>query len=148
MIQVLEPPAAAQLQGIVNSMEEAWNRHDLKAYAALFEEDADFVNVVGMHWKGRGEIEAAHIRLHETIFRDTAIRALNFGVRMLTAEIALCHVTWEMKGAHSLENLPMQQVRRGVMSLILRPAPKSEHGWLIANLHNTEVVNISMSDLK
>jgi hypothetical protein len=32
---------------------EAWNRHDAPAYAALFSEDGDVVNVVGWWWKGR-----------------------------------------------------------------------------------------------
>src|SRR6188508_1006753 len=36
----------------------AWNRHDAKAYADLFTEDADVVNVVGWWWKGRAEIES------------------------------------------------------------------------------------------
>src|SRR3546814_21022986 len=36
---------------------DAWNRHDAKAYAALFTQDGDVVNIVGWWWKGRDEIE-------------------------------------------------------------------------------------------
>ena len=31
--------------------QEAWNRHDARAYAALFTDDGDVVNVVGWWWK-------------------------------------------------------------------------------------------------
>ena len=33
---------------IVHGFAEAWNRRDAAALAALFAEDADFVNVVGL----------------------------------------------------------------------------------------------------
>jgi len=34
----------------------------MKAFAQLFSDDAQFVNVVGMWWKNRSEIEAAPCR--------------------------------------------------------------------------------------
>jgi len=35
---------------------DTWNRHDAKAYAALFTQDGDVVNVVGWWWRGRGSV--------------------------------------------------------------------------------------------
>jgi uncharacterized protein (TIGR02246 family) len=147
MIQVLELPATVQIAGLIDALRDSWNRHDMKAYAALFEEGADFVNVVGMHWNGRAEIEAVHIRLHETIFRNTSLSDVKSTIRLLTPEIALVHVAWEMHGAEGLENWQVPEVRHGHMSLVLIANPKAEHGWLITALHNTEVVPVSMSDL-
>ena len=43
----------AVVSAVVTTVVDAWNRHDMKAYSALFTEDADFVNVVGMHFRGR-----------------------------------------------------------------------------------------------
>jgi uncharacterized protein (TIGR02246 family) len=38
----------AEIRNLVQTrQQEAWNRHDAKAYAALFTEDGDLVNVVG-----------------------------------------------------------------------------------------------------
>ena len=31
---------------------ETWNAHDMKAFAELFRDDAEFVNVYGMWWTG------------------------------------------------------------------------------------------------
>ena len=53
---------------------ESWNRHDTQAMAALFTPDADFVNVLGMHFKGVNEIEAVHDELHRTRFRHTRVQ--------------------------------------------------------------------------
>src|SRR5436190_22282030 len=47
----------ADIRNLQNQQADAWNRHDAKAYASLFKEDGDCVNVVGWWWKGRAEIE-------------------------------------------------------------------------------------------
>src|ERR1700745_3587203 len=47
----------AAIRNVEKQQGEAWNRHDAKAYAALFTENGDCVNVVGWWWKGRAEIE-------------------------------------------------------------------------------------------
>ncbi|WP_245521431.1 SgcJ/EcaC family oxidoreductase, partial [Mesorhizobium sp. M3A.F.Ca.ET.175.01.1.1] len=52
---------------------DAWNRHDMGDLAALFSEDANFVNVVGVWWKSRSEIEGAHRATHETMFRESRL---------------------------------------------------------------------------
>jgi uncharacterized protein (TIGR02246 family) len=147
MIQELENSTQIQIESIAAALAETWNRHDMAAYAALFCEDADFVNVVGMHWRGRKEIEACHVRLHETIFRETKVRCVDWSFRMLREDVALAHVSCQMIGAKGLENWKVPEVRRTEMSLVLVPSVRSEHGWLIAALHNTEVVPVSMSQL-
>jgi uncharacterized protein (TIGR02246 family) len=63
--------ATASVKSVVASLAESWNRHDMAAFAAAFCDDADFVNVIGMHWQGRQEIEAKHAQTHRTIFRNS-----------------------------------------------------------------------------
>ena len=43
----------AEIRQLQARQEDAWNRHDAAAYAALFTEDGDVVNVVGWWWRGR-----------------------------------------------------------------------------------------------
>lgn len=148
MTQVLDKQdTKTQIAELIDTMRESWNRHDMKTYASLFEDQADFINVVGMHWKGRAEIEAAHVKLHDTIFRGTSLSEANVSFRFLAPDLPLVHVTWTMLGAEGLENWKARDVRHGQMSLVLRPNPTAKHGWLITALHNTEVVPVSMSDL-
>jgi uncharacterized protein (TIGR02246 family) len=47
-----------QPEDIVVSFVDAWNRRDPDALAALFDDDAEFVNVTGLWWHTRDEIEA------------------------------------------------------------------------------------------
>ena len=55
-------------------------------------EDADFVNVIGMHWRGRPEIEARHADVHRTIFRNSKLRMLEQSLRPLGPGIVLAHI--------------------------------------------------------
>jgi len=48
----------SEIRAVQARQAEAWNRHDATAYADLFEEDGDVVNVVGWWWAGRAEIES------------------------------------------------------------------------------------------
>jgi uncharacterized protein (TIGR02246 family) len=43
---------------VLASFDEAFNRHDADAVAALFTDDAEFINVAGMWWRGNAEIKA------------------------------------------------------------------------------------------
>ena len=42
------------IAALVGEVEQAWNTHDMSRFAACFAEDADFVNVRGWWWRGRG----------------------------------------------------------------------------------------------
>lgn len=63
--------------------EAAWNSHDMKALGGLFREDAEFINVVGMHWRGRADIVAAHAAFHETMFKDCLLKTDAIALRPL-----------------------------------------------------------------
>ncbi len=76
--------ATAGVKSVVASLAENWNRHDMTAFAAAFTENADFVNVIGMHWQGRPEIESKHTATHRTIFRNSTLQIVESTVRFLT----------------------------------------------------------------
>ena len=52
------------------SFETAWNTHDMKSLATLFRKDAEFINIVVMHWHGCKDIVAALTVFYETIFKN------------------------------------------------------------------------------
>lgn len=56
-----------QVRSVVESFAGTWNRHDMEALAGLFTEDAQFVNAVGLWWRGRDEIRDAHVFTHRTL---------------------------------------------------------------------------------
>jgi uncharacterized protein (TIGR02246 family) len=48
------------IQGILQQIETAWNRYDGASLAAVFTEDANFIQIFGGQLDGRAAIEAAH----------------------------------------------------------------------------------------
>jgi len=134
-------PTATGVDTVVSAVVEAWNRHDMKAYSAQFTEDADFVNVVGMHFRGRPQIEAVHVDLHRTIFRNSNLRAVSTTVSRVNDQVALAHVAWEMTGAEGLPGWNVPELRKGMMSLVL---VRSGDRWLITAAHNTDAVPLEL----
>ena len=114
---------------------EAWNRHDAKAYAALFTEDGDCVNVVGWWWKGRVEIEKKLTAAYAFVFRESVLTITDVDVRFPTPEMAIAHVRWSMVGAKTPPNYPKAQ--QGIQTQTLL---KSNGKWLIAAFQNTNAI--------
>jgi uncharacterized protein (TIGR02246 family) len=132
---------------VVNGFAEAWNRHDMNAFGSLFTPDADFVNVLGTHWKGRETIQLNHAFLHGAIPADSAgvtpprsaygiFKTSNttqkkIDVRLLRKDVAVAHVQSELQG-----DARTKDTRRTLMVMILT---KENGRWLIAVAQNTEI---------
>jgi uncharacterized protein (TIGR02246 family) len=133
--------AESKIEAVLANLQESWNRHDMAAFAAQFSQDADFVNVLGMHLRGRPAIEAQHVAIHQTIFRNSQLRTLGQTVRFLTPQVAVAHVDWEMTGHDTshMKDWNPAEVRKGVLTAVLVP---EDNTWRITALHNTDSVPI------
>jgi len=125
--------AIRELVGV--RQQQAWNQHDAHAYAELFAENADVVNVVAWWWKGRSEIESNLTRMFANIFRESTLTLRQVDVRFLTTRVAIAHARWTMTGAHMLPGLP--EPHEGLQTLTME---KRNGKWLIAAFHNTNYV--------
>ena len=59
---------------ILTRWQDAWNRHDMHAYASLYHDDGVWVLWTGGVWSGRQAIEEGHAEVHKTIFRNSIQR--------------------------------------------------------------------------
>ena len=132
---------------VVNEFAGTWNRHDMNAFGALFTSDADLVNVVGTHWKGRESIQlntaflhgaipadSAGVTLPKTaygIFKTSNVSHKQVDVRFLRKDVAVVHVQNEMQG-----DARTQDPRRTLLLMILT---KENGRWLFAVAQNTEI---------
>jgi uncharacterized protein (TIGR02246 family) len=134
----------AAIGSTLTGFTESWNRHDTQAMATLFTPDADFVNVLGMHFKGANEIEAVHDELHRTRFRHTRVRQLRHEIQFLSDEIAIAHVLWEMTGDKTMARANDDGVRRGVITHVLVRTGKGPDGevWRFRVTQNTDVLRM------
>jgi len=124
----------AAIRQVETGLQDAWNHHDMKAWASLFTEDADFVNVAGWWWKGRAEIEKKHTASHTYIFHDSTLTIDEVHTRFLTPEIAVVHVSWTLVG-HKNPDGSAGQPRKGIFTQVLQ---KQNGEWLIAAAQNTD----------
>ena len=138
------PPleAKAKIAATLAVLEESWNRHDMIVYAAQFTPDADFVNVLGMLQRGRPAIEAQHVAIHKTFFRNSRIQTLDQSIRFLTPEVAVAHVTWQMTGHETpqVNEWHLPAIRKGILTAVLVSQGEL---WRIAALHNTDSVPVA-----
>jgi uncharacterized protein (TIGR02246 family) len=63
-----------QISAIVARWEEAWNRHDMRAFASEFDKDGIWILWTGEVWTGRDAIENGHAAVHKTVFRNSIQR--------------------------------------------------------------------------
>jgi uncharacterized protein (TIGR02246 family) len=125
----------AGIRSIETRQQEAWNRHDPKAYASLFTENGDCVNVVGWWWKGRAEIERKLTEAHAFVFRDSVLTINEVDVRFVSPEFAVVHVRWTMVGARTPTGIPVPQ--QGIQTQLVQ---KQSGRWLIASFQNTNAM--------
>jgi uncharacterized protein (TIGR02246 family) len=126
---------------VVHAFAECWNRHDMNAFAALFAPDAEFVNVVGLWWKGRDEIRKAHEFAHATMFWNSRLTVTEVAVRFPAADLAIARARWVLEG-HLAPDGSALPTRTGVLLNLLA---RSAAGWHIVDSQNTDIVEGALS---
>lgn len=115
----------------------AWNARDADGIAALFDEDAEFVNVVGLWWHDREAIRRAHAYGLERIFNRSTLRVQSVRVRHLGHDAAVVHARMSLTGQAEVEGVADPGTRMNVFSFVVHRVPG---GWSCASAHNTDVV--------
>jgi uncharacterized protein (TIGR02246 family) len=123
------------VDAVVHGFEDAWNRHDMDAFAMLFATDADFVNVIGMRWVGRDAIKQHHAASHATIFKTSTLKIGDTTVRFLKADVATARSVWTLSGITS-ETGQLAPTRTGILTHVLE---RIDGHWLIVLTQNTDI---------
>ena len=117
---------------------EAWNKYDAKGIAALFVEDADFVNVTGKWWDNKTDIWKVHDFGLRIIFQHSKAEVLEVKTKKINDEVAVVHCRFKISG--QTRNKDEKEVGdRETMFLFV--AQKQENGeWLSVSAQNTDIV--------
>ena len=127
-----QPADEKAIRGVIDSFMDAWNHHDAKAWTAVFTDDADFTNVVGVSASGRSEIEQFHANVFATIFKDSHQKYTGIKIRFVRPDVAAVDVHWEMTGSTSPAGDPIP-LRQGLLNFTMT---KSHDKWQIVVMHN------------
>jgi uncharacterized protein (TIGR02246 family) len=113
-----------------------WNSHDMNAMGQLLTADADFVNVIGMHMKGRPAIVARHKEVHQTQFKNSVWVTHSVEAQLLAPGFGLVHVNWGISGDLNADG-SARKPRDGVFSWLL--VKQADGTWLIRSVQNTNI---------
>ncbi len=122
------------IRTVMDRFVDAWNRHDAKAFAAVFAEDADFTNWRGDGASGRSKIEEFHAPMFATIFKNSHQSYTSIKIRFVRPDIAAVDVRWEMTGATDAQGNP-RPPRKGLLDFVMA---KNEGQWQITVMHNLD----------
>jgi uncharacterized protein (TIGR02246 family) len=114
----------------------AFNRHDGKAMASVFAEDADMVTPAGQLVKGRAAIEQAIVADHtKGPLREASLEVKDEPVRFVTPDVAVSDATVLVKGAYGPDG-----TKAGPMTLLVTNVWKKTDGrwWLFASRQHVQ----------
>jgi uncharacterized protein (TIGR02246 family) len=116
--------------------QDAWNAHDMAAFAQLFHPDASFVNRFGTYWRGVDQIVAGHEPIHATIYRDSKLRNDAPDVDWLSDDGAILHF-WSRLSAGNAHPAGPHDVDTHIMAVVTR----RDGAWRIQALENVTLVD-------
>jgi uncharacterized protein (TIGR02246 family) len=119
----------------IKDYENAWNTHDMKALDKLHPDDAEFINVVGMHWHGREAVNKAHTIFDKIMFHNTRMKTDSIETRALGADYAI--VVW-ISTLDSYKTPDGHIVPKG-QSRLSSIMGKGSDGWEIVHGHNVRI---------
>lgn len=125
----------ASILRLVQAWGTDWNTHDMTAMGTLLTADADFVNVAGLHWKGREQIVREHAERHRTNLKLSQWTTRSTAIQQLSSDVALVHVNWGMTGDTDFDGTP-REPREGIFTWLVL---KRNGHWLIRAVQNTVV---------
>lgn len=118
------------IRQVVQRVQDGWNAHDGKAFAAPFATDADYVVVNGMLAQGREAIEKGHVAIFTTIYKDSHNVATVKNIRFLRPDVAVVHVEW------NLDIRPGGEKGHAMNTMVMT---KADGKWSIAVFQNTAI---------
>jgi uncharacterized protein (TIGR02246 family) len=128
------------IQKASHDFETAFNTHDAKALANLFNPDAEFTNVVGATAKGRKAIEEFHTPMFEGkpgffSFKYSTLKNGNPKICVVKPDVASVDILWTMDKCFLPDGTESKN-RRGLVTLLM---VKENEKWSIAIMHNAEL---------
>jgi uncharacterized protein (TIGR02246 family) len=124
----------AAFRPLLKTFLDTWNRHDARAFAEIFTEDALITTVGGTRVEGRGIERYMQSSFTGPAFQDSVYSASIRSARQFGPNLAVLDLDWEMTGARSRDG-SSRGVRKGTLNWVV--VRKAGH-WKITSYHNSE----------
>jgi uncharacterized protein (TIGR02246 family) len=131
-------PDETAIRAIVDSEVAAWNRGDAKAFAARFEQDGSFTNIIGQTSFDHATFEQRHEHIFATVYKGSTMKQNIQRIKFITSDVALVDVEALVTGYQRLP--PGVQAPDGILRTELQQLFVKRNGeWWIASFHNVDV---------
>lgn len=112
---------AAKVKVLADRYAASWNSADMDAMGALYTDDVHWVNIVGMHWQGKRDVDHAHRVYFDIMFKGVplTLQAIE-SVVALPGGGAVAVIRWAV-GAFTTPVGQLVPPSRDRMSLVLMP---------------------------
>lgn len=113
--------AMVQVRRLADRYAAAWNASDMDAMARLYASDVHWVNIVGMHWQGKDQVDRAHRVYFDIMFKGVplTLEAIE-SVATLPGATVVAVIRWAL-GAFKTPFGEAVPPSRDRMSLVLIP---------------------------
>ena len=130
------------IQVVLDGFVTAWNHHDMNAFGELFDDDATFVNIRGMLWRGTSKSKP-HTRRFTARFTKEASQIQNQveSVRFLSPEVAITLVRSDLTGDERSPGATRQTRSTLVLS-------RRSGRWRNSAAHNSEIALVGAQQRK
>jgi uncharacterized protein (TIGR02246 family) len=123
------------IEDIVNHFADAWNNNQGNGIADDYAQDADFVNIAGMAFSGKQEIQQVHNQFHKTSAKGSNFQITNLKIREVKPDVAIVHVNWTLS---NIQTPGQQRANPGTMKGIFTHVLVKNNGkWEIQSSQNT-----------
>lgn len=129
------------IRQLLDAQIAAWNAGDAEAWCKDFTADADFVNILGMYFRGRAANAQRHGELFASIFKGSQLEAQEVNVRVLGDSIAIADAVLDLTHFRGLP--PGIRATRDNASLRTRMhyvLVREANHWCIVFSQNTAVM--------
>ena len=129
-------PIPTEPQHFPAAFARAWASREGAQIAALFTEDADFVNVTGLWWTGRDAIAKPHDYALKSFFAETELRPGRIETRRLGPDHAVVRCRFTLSGQRGPDG-GTAGPRQTILVFVLQ---RGAEGWHAVTAQNTDVV--------
>ncbi|WP_051878842.1 SgcJ/EcaC family oxidoreductase [Chryseobacterium sp. FH1] len=128
------------IQAQVTQMVSDWNTHEFKNMDSYMTDDVEWVNIVGMWWKGRAEVKAAHQGNFGAFFKGVPFKQKSLKTRFLTKDVAVATLISSVGEFFPPDGIDHGNNKMPASDDILTLVFVKQNGkWLIASGQNTVV---------
>jgi len=118
------------------AFQEAWNAHDMAAFADLFQPDSTFVNRFATFTRGAAAIVELHRGVHETVYRDSTLQNELIDAEEVAPGVAIVHF-WSRLATGAAHPAGPHQVD----TLLLAVVTERDGAWRIQAAENVALTD-------